>query len=115
MNEILPGDVEASPAIARKIFCKDAFVTFANKSPAKVRTTDISYFDVYVVSPVHAKQKTTCWLNLIIPITPEENQTFKVKGFVISSVYSQSTNGFKVGLAFLSPSSNMLQRIQQLK
>lgn len=114
MNVILPDD-EPSEAANRKIFCKNALVTFANKTLATVRTTDISYFDVYVVSPVHARQQTACLLDLIIPITPEENQRFKVKGVVVSSVYSKSSNGFKVGLAFLSPSANLLHRIHELK
>lgn len=108
------GDITQSEA-PRKTLYKNALLTFAGKPAAKVRTTDISYFDVYVVSPVHAKQKTRCKLDLAIPITPEEDEVFQLKCEVISSVYSNSNNGFLVGLSFLSPSANILQRIKLLK
>lgn len=104
---------QAGPTF-RKLLYKQAYVSFENRQSTIVRTTDISYFDLYVASPVHAKKKTKCWLNLSIPENPEENQTFEVQAMVISSIYSKSADGFKIGLAFISPSPLLLRCIHQL-
>ncbi len=114
MHEAIVVPEQAEPT-SRKILYKLAYVTFDNKPAAKVRTTDISYFDVYIASPIHAKRNTKCWLNLTIPENPEENQNFRIQAMVVSSIYSKGADGFKIGLAFLSPSPSLLRCIHHLK
>lgn len=100
---------------SRRIFCKSALAIFDDQPPVILRTTDISYFDVYVISPIHAKKTTTCWLQLTIPTSSEENQTFEIKTKVLSSVYSRKKNGFIIGLSFLKPERAMIKLISRIK
>lgn len=98
---------------ARKIFHKNAEAIFGDAPAVIVRTTDISFFDILVVSPVHTKRKTTCWLQLNIPKTSEENDIFKIKTHVSSSIYSKASGGFKVILSYIDPPGHLLKLIHQ--
>lgn len=108
-------EVKATLVNERKVYFKDAQAFFADKALATVRTTDVSLSDIYVISPVHVKKKSPCWLTLTFPQTPEINQVFKLQTLVTSSVYSHASNGFRISLAFISPEAAMLKLIHQLK
>jgi len=99
---------------SRKILFKDARAAFQNKPASTVRITDISFYDVSVISQVHAKKNTVCQLQISVPNNSEENITFELKTSVISSVYSKHANGFKVSLAFDRPPRYLLQLIHKL-
>jgi len=99
---------------SRKIYSKSALAKFSSSTSAIVRITDISFVDVYVISPVHTKRGASCWLHIPLPLSTEQNQTFKIETQVISSIYSRKKNGFIVGLDFVKTEKSMLRLITRL-
>ena len=99
-------------ATARRSLRGDAQLLLSNTETFDGRTLDISADGLGLVMPVNVPEKLACTVKFSIPSTAAHRLWFEAKAAVVHSVLSGREDGFKIGLQFRRPSSELASAIR---
>ncbi len=87
---------------------------FTGNQPIQIRTLDVSLGGVCLVSDIAIPAKIIGQLDINFPIGKGQFEMMQVNIQIMHSIFCNKEDGFKVGILFVKPPSNLMAAVQKL-